>query len=291
MSNQFTKDTLRAPFFCLPLLVLFSMGLTPASPQLRGADLQYPIAVVAAESGDLYIADRQLPGIWRLRDGKVEPYWTAKKKFRTPLNAIRCLAIDGNGKLLAGDSATRDIYRFNAEGEEPTALTGGGIGIPMGIAVDADGNLLVTDLELHCVWKVAGEGGKPEKIAMVRAPTGITMDAEGRAWIISRGIDPVQRLAADGTLETVVAGRPFRFPHDIVLDEKGEAFITDGLGKAIWHVVEGAEPLKLVDGAPLVNPVGISRQGGKLVVVDSRARSVFSVDSEGQLTPLVRPDN
>ena len=138
--------------------------------------------------------------------------------------------------------------------------------------------------------KVAGEGGTPEKIAMVRAPAGITMDAEGRAWIISRGMDPVQRLAADGSLETVVAGRPFRFPHDIVLDEKGAAFVTDGLGKAIWHVVEGAEPLKLVDGAPLVNPVGISRQGGKLVVVDSRARSVFTVDSEGQLTPLAGPD-
>jgi hypothetical protein len=291
MRNISTKDPLPAQFSCLPLLVLFSIGLALATPQLRGAELQYPIAVVATASGDLYIADRQLPGIWRLRDGKVEPYWTAKKKFRTPLNAIRCLAIDGNGKLLAGDSATRDIYRFNAEGEDPTALTNGGIGIPMGIAVDADGNLLVTDLELHCVWKVAGEGGKPEKIAMVRAPTGITIDTEGRAWIVSRGMDPVQRLSADGSLETVVAGRPFRFPHDIVLDEKGGAFITDDLGKAIWYVAEGAEPSKLVDGAPLVNPVGISWLGEKLIVVDSRARSVFSVDGEGQLTPLAEPDN
>ena len=59
------------------------------------------------------------------------------------------------------------------------------------------------------------------------------------------------------------------------------------------HTVElkGADVLKLVDGAPLVNPVGITRWGGNVIVVDSRARSVFSIDSEGQLTPLVRPDN
>jgi streptogramin lyase len=292
MRFVFTKVGLQRSPFRLPalLLVLLAMGTVPAMTLLPGAELQYPIAVATAASGDIYIADRQLPGIWRLRDGKAEIYYQAKKRFGTPLNAIRCLAIDANGKLLAGDSATRDVYRFNAEGDEPTPLTAGGIGIPMGIAVDADGNLLVTDLELHCVWKVPGEGGKPEKLAMVNAPTGITIDTDGRAWIVSRGVDAVQRLAADGSLEKVVTGRPFRMPHDIVLDGKGAAFITDGLGKAIWHVVEGAEPRKLVDGDPLMNPVGISWQGDKLIVADPHARSIFSVDSEGQVTPLVSPE-
>ncbi len=278
--------------FRLPtlLMVLLVTTAVPIIGVLRGAELKYPIAVATSANGDIYIADRQLPGIWLLRDGTTSVYYQAKKKFGTPLNAVRCLAIDGDGKLLAGDSATRDIYRFNADGEEPIALTAGGIGIPMGIAVKADGNLLVTDLELHCVWKVAGGGGKPEKLAMVKAPTGITVDADGRAWIVSRGVDPVQRLNADGSLEKVVTGRPFRLPHDIVLDQKGGAFVTDGLGKAIWHVVEGTEPRKLVDGDPLMNPVGISQQGGKMIVADSHARSVFSVDSEGQVTPLVTPE-
>ena len=78
MSNLFTRDTRRVLIYCLPVLVLLSLALAPGGFQLRGADLQYPIAVVAAESGDLYIAVRQLRGSWRLRDGKVEPYWTAK---------------------------------------------------------------------------------------------------------------------------------------------------------------------------------------------------------------------
>ena len=283
---------LKSSPFRLPtlLLVLLVTTAVPIIGVLRGAELKYPIAVATAANGDIYIADRQLPGIWRLRAGTTSVYYQAKKKFGTPLNAIRCLAIDGDGKLLAGDSATRDVYRFNAEGEEPTALTAGGIGIPMGIAVKADGNLLVTDLELHCVWKVTGGGGKPEKLATGKAPTGIVVDADGRAWIVSRGVDPVQRLAADGSLEKVVTGRPFRLPHDIVLDQKGGAFVTDGLGKAIWHVAEGTEPRKLVDGDPLVNPVGISQQGGKMIVADSHARSVFSVDSEGQVTPLATPE-
>ena len=282
--------TIHARFFIVLLTILGSMSV-PAMVRSQDVAWKYPIAIVAAPSGEIYVADRQLPGIWRLADGEATEFYRAKKEFGTPLNAIRCLAIDDNGKLLAGDSATREVYRFDVEGEEPIPLTSGGIGIPMGIAVDADGNLLVTDLELHCVWKVAKLGGKPEKLAAVRAPSGIAIDRQGRAWIVSRGVDPVQRLSADGTLETVVAGRPFGLPHDIVLDTNGTAYVTDGFGKAIWQIDAGGEPRKLVDGAPLVNPVGISRQGENLIVVDSRARAVFSVDSDGKVTVVAKSGN
>ena len=120
---------LKSSPFRLPtlLLVLLVTTAVPIIGVLRGAELKYPIAVATAANGDIYIADRQLPGIWRLRDGTTTVYYQAKKKFGTPLNAVRCLAIDGDGKLLAGDSATRDVYRFNAEGEEPTALQPAGL--------------------------------------------------------------------------------------------------------------------------------------------------------------------
>ncbi|MCA9069389.1 MAG: hypothetical protein KDA84_10720, partial [Planctomycetaceae bacterium] len=73
--------------------------------------MQYPLAVVGADKGPVYVADRKLPGIWKIADGKAEVYFQADKRFRTPLNAVRCLALDKQGVLLAGDSSTREVYR------------------------------------------------------------------------------------------------------------------------------------------------------------------------------------
>src|SRR5207302_11042917 len=80
-----------------------------------GAEMQYPISVAAGPDGAIYVADRQAPGVWKIADGKLEIYFQGSNKFRTPLNAVWCVAVDSKGRVLAGDSSTREIYRFNAE--------------------------------------------------------------------------------------------------------------------------------------------------------------------------------
>jgi hypothetical protein len=84
----------------------------------------------------------------------------------------------------------------------------------------------------------------------------------------------------------VVKGRPFQFAHQIVVTEDNTAFVTDGYAKAVWKVVEGAEPQKLCVGEPLVNPVGIARRGDRLLIADPRAKAVFQVDSMGKVERL-----
>ncbi|HBL43028.1 MAG TPA: hypothetical protein DDZ90_06490, partial [Planctomycetaceae bacterium] len=81
-------------------------------------------------------------------------FFTGSKVFRTPLNAVRCVAIDKEGHVLAGDSSTREVYRFEKAGAKPQPLTNGGIGIPMDVVVLKNGDLLVSDLELQQIWKV-----------------------------------------------------------------------------------------------------------------------------------------
>ena len=76
-------------------------------------ELRYPLSIAVHRSGAVYLADRNLPGVWRIEGERLGLFFRGSKKFRTPLNAIRCVAFDGDGKLLAGDTATRDIYRFD----------------------------------------------------------------------------------------------------------------------------------------------------------------------------------
>ena len=81
--------------------------------------------------------------------------------------------------------------------------------------------------------------------------------------------------------------RPFQFPQYIALDESKTAYITDNYAKAVWKVPAGGAPEKLVEGEPLVGPVGITRAGGKLYVTDPKAKAVFQIEADGKVTKLV----
>ena len=254
----------------------------PKAPQT----LQHPIDVAVAADGTVYVADRHLPGIWKVKDGKAEVFFQASKKFRTPLNAVRCLAFDKDGNLLAGDSSTWEVYRFDKSGK-PTPLAAEWIGKPMGIAVDTQGSILVADLEVQRVWKLI-DGGKPKEVGQVVSPIAIAVDSAGKVVVLSRGRHQVRGLGKDGELEVIVEGQPFQFPNDMCYGKSGQLVVSDGYGKCLWRVASGKKPEKWVSASEFQNPVGIFCHGDKVYVADSRARQVWVVDAAGKVSPLVK---
>ncbi len=252
-------------------------------------EMTYPLAVAAANEGPLWIADRHLPGIWKSENDQLSMYFQGSKTFRTPLNAVRCVTLDQNGQLLAGDTSTRQVFRFDAAGQpQPLMTTKTGIGMPMALVADAMGNIFVADLELHWIWKIPADSGEPVKYAEVAAPRGIALDADGKLWVISGTTkDQLVRVETDGSVSVVVKEPTFEFPHQIVLDEQKTAYVTDGYAKAVWKIPLDGMPEKWVSGAPLVNPVGIARQGTNILIADPRAKAIFSINADGKLTQVV----
>lgn len=264
--------------FLLLLITSPLVGKTSA----EDSPFHYPVDVVADSSGTLYVADLRLPGIWKVSDGKAEIFVQGEKTFRTPLNAIRCLAIDKDGRLLAGDSATREVYRVSEEGEL-TPLTDGQVGIPMCMVADEE-SIYVSDLELQRVWKVPVAGGEPAEFAVVAAVRGIDLAEDGTVWIAT-GIQPnVARVMTDGTIEPVLDEARFSFTNQLALDEQGVGFVADGYRKTIWKVNEQGEATPWVEGAPFDNPVGLSWQEDQLLVADPRANAIFGVSPEGEIS-------
>jgi sugar lactone lactonase YvrE len=264
------------------LLVAWSLCL----PSFAAEQLGYPVSIAVDTSGTIYLADRDLPGVWRLEGERLSLFFKGSKKFRTPLNAIRCVALDREGRLLAGDSATSDVYRFDEKGQ-PRPLTAQGkpygqIGIPMDIAVEAEGGLLVSDLETHRIVRVPAQGGPAQQFAALPAPRGLFYDSKKRLWVISGR--RLVRIAAGGEPETIVDDGVFLYPHTVAVSDDGTAYVCDGYAKAIWKIAPGQKPEKWASGSPLDNPVGIDLDQGKLFVADPRAKSVFEIDSAGKLT-------
>lgn len=267
-------------------LACWLLVLCPCLASAAESEPLYPLAIAVKSPQTIFLADREVPCIWRIEDGRLNLFFRADKKFRTPLNAPRCLAVDGEGRLLAGDSATREVYRFDADGQ-PKPLTQGGIGIPTGIAVNRAGELLVSDLELHMIWKVPAEGGTPSEFARAPGPGGVCIDAQDRLWVVSRAENGLLRVSPDGQVETIVKGRAFQFPHAVTLDKQSNVYVCDGYARAVWKIdASGGAPKKWAESPKFVLPVGLAWLGETLLVVDSHAKAVFQVDSEGAVKPF-----
>ncbi len=274
---------------CICLATLVGGGL-PDSPACHAEEMQYPLSITVAENGQMFVADRNLPGIWKIADGKRSVFFRGQKRFRTPLNAVRCVRVDRQGNLLAGDSATRNIYRFDADGKpQPVtkATKGMGlIGIPMDIGVNSKGDIYVTDLEIHRVVKIAAGKDEPEEIAEIAGCRGLFVDKNDAVWVISTTEDQLHRIAPDGKQTVVVPGRPFQFPHTVAVSDDGTAFVCDGYAKTVWKVAGDGKPEPWAAGEPFVGPVGLAIRDGALFVADPRATAVFSIDQEGTVTKV-----
>lgn len=271
-------------FLLVPLNSLCAQEATPAM-----AAFQYPLAVAARADGVVFVADRNLPGIWKVENGQASIYFQGSKKFRTPLNAVRCLAFDHQGKLLAGDSATREVYRFD-DAAQPQPLTKGWIGIPMSIAVAPDGTIYTADLELHRIWKMPAEGSEmPAEYAVINSPRGLTLGPDGTLYILSTSSKDgqIQKVTPEGKLEAVLNNHPFNLPHNIVRMPDGTFYVTDNYQHAVWKVAPGAAPEQFVSGAPLDRPVGLCLQGENLLIADPHIRTIFSLGMDKTLKVFI----
>jgi len=253
----------------------------------RAEEMPYPLSVAVAGDDAVLVADRMLPGLLKLQAGEVEVFFQGKKTFRTPLNAVRAVAVASDGTVYAADSATRDVFKF-VDGQ-PVPLTQGKIGIPVDIAFDPSGDLFVSDLETQRIWRVPAAGGEPKEVARLAAPRGLFVDGAGRLWAVAAsGEQPLVRIAADGSIEPVVKERVFEFPHDVVVADDGTAYVSDNYARAVWKVAADGTATKWITGEPLKGPVGLAIRGGKLLIADPQAKTIWEADSEGKLTPLHR---
>jgi sugar lactone lactonase YvrE len=262
---------------------LFLLLATLHSPErLAADDWVYPLDVAAKATGELYIADRKLPGVLQYAEGRLSVLVRAESKFRTPLNAVRCVHVTASGQLLAGDSATREVYLIQPDGQlQP--LTDGKIGIPTQISSTGD-LVYVTDLELARVWKFPLAGGTPEAVAEVPGPRGVDIDAAGNIWILSAQKPQLRRISPTGEQQIIHEGLTFEFPQQVLISPAGVAFVSDGYARCIWKVDSTGKAEKWAVDPAFQNPVGICWQNDNLLLIDSRVPALFEISPEGKVS-------
>ena len=265
----------------------------------RGYTDIYPIDAVLDRNENLWVVDLNGHAVWKVEQGVPKIQVQGSNRHRQPLNRPRCLAFsplspvggtpegDSTQHLFVGDTSTREVYKI-IEGSEPIPMVAGKIGVPMDLAFSQDGTLFIADLEQRAIWQLKPGASSPEIYIANANARGLFVDGEDRLWVVSQNAEQLVRYDRDRNPTVLVASRTFEFPHQVVVDSQGVAWISDGYKKCIWKFKEGAAPEIAITSPLLQNPVGMLLYQDRPAVVDSHAMAVFKTSVEYQIEEWIR---
>jgi sugar lactone lactonase YvrE len=196
------------------------------------ARLNSPYAVATDRSGNLFIADEG-GGVIRKVDstGTITTFAWAET-----FGCLDSLVTDAAGNLYGADPCRYVIWKISADGSTTTAVAGvpdwygfnsdgilateAWLGAPMGLALDAKGNLYIADTDnsrvrmvnpiTGLISTIAGTGecnfsgdGGPATAATLCWPYGVAADNKGNILIADYGYGHVRSVNKSGVIQTI----------------------------------------------------------------------------------------
>lgn len=220
-----------------------------AHEQATDATLEGPLDVSVDASGNVYFADSEAQVVEKIAtDGTLTIVAGTQDQqgfsgdggaaTAAMLNYPTSIVLDAAGNLYIADAGNYVVRKVDTSGKISTiagtpqqsgysgdggAATSAEIGYCYGLALDAAGNLYVTDDDNGVVRKVdttgkistiagdgsgeyAGDGG-PAIQAGIDEPDGIALDAAGDLYIAEYGSNVVRKVDTSGNISTVVGQR------------------------------------------------------------------------------------
>jgi len=181
------------------------------------------------------------------------------------LSSPEGVATDAAGTVWVGDTANHAIRRV-AGGKVTTVAGDGSAGFtdgttarfdsPTGVAVDANGNVLVADRGNHAIRRIspagetstlAGDGSAgfadgTGAAARFATPWAVAVDAKGIAWVTDTGNDRVRRVDAGGQVSTFAGGDgSLLAPMGIALDALGNVYVADSGHRRVVRLAASGE--------------------------------------------------
>jgi uncharacterized protein (TIGR03437 family) len=287
------------------------------------AQLNSPYGVAVDAAGNLYVADglngiiRKVAsdtGVIRTVAGHYDRYSPPVVADGVPATQASLqtygIALDSSGNLYVTDgSRIRKVTAANGmittvagniitqPGGFASGYSGDGgpatsarLNVPLGVAVDAAGNVYIADTYNNVIRKVTaatgiittavggaagyiGDGG-PATGAGLKLPTGVAVDSAGNLYIADQGHNAIRKVTAGTGIITTVAGNgvqgysgdggpaargQLNQPAGVALDSAGNLYIADQGNNAIRKVTAATGIITTIAGNGIL---GFTGEGG-----------------------------
>jgi hypothetical protein len=233
------------------------------------------------------------------------------------------LAADAIGDLFIADTINCRIRKVTVGGVISTVAGRGGYGFsgdggpaisaqlraPLGIAVDAIGNIYIADTENHRIRKVTTDGvirtiagngiagfggdGGPAISAQLNHPETVAIDSAGNLYITDIDNQRIRKVTPAGVISTVAGnGTPgfsgdggsatlaqLSCPHKIAVDSAGNIYIPEGCNHRIRKVTAGGIITTIAGNGS----IGFSGDGGPATLAEIYNPFAVAVDAIGNL--------
>lgn len=298
-----------------------------------GMDARFedPWGVAVAADGRIFVADAGDTDRIRVidKDGRTRTFSGAGTgyldgnagvaRFDTPSG----LTFDHSGDLYVADTGNDAIRRVAPDGSVTTLAGGHGTGAadgrasearfngPLGVAVDAQGNVYVADTYNHRIRRIGVDGvvttvagGRPgfqdgpAAQARFDTPCGIAVDPDGSLWVADTRNRAIRHIAADGTVSTLAKSEqsdndaPLRRPLAIVADADAVYVAEASHGRILRYAHYGSLRIVTGDdmgGQRLDQPAGIAIAPSGLVATDATSARVYRIDDSPGEPAIVGP--
>jgi sugar lactone lactonase YvrE len=319
------------PYAFTTMAGLASLG--SADGPAAAARFASPHDVAVDAAGNLYVADKENHTIRKItpagivstlagsagRPGAVDGTGDAAR-FNQPFS----VTIDATGNLYVADTINLTIRKITPDGAVTTLAgaagsygTADGTGpaarfqVPSGIAVDAAGNLYVTDSVNNMIRKITPAGdvttlaGTPGvygsadgtgAAASFFYPFAIAVDAAGNVYVTEIGNYTIRKITPAGVVTTLAgsagsfgsadgtgADARFKFPQGIAVDASGNVYVADA---AIRKITPDGVVTTLAGSAD--TPGSADGTGS---AASFRAASGMTIDAAGNLYVADRDNN
>lgn len=251
VTAQYFAMYVKAQLMLIMLVVVFVMSgcagskLSDTAWQDEGLNVIWPqpperarVKLLKVIDGPGYVADNARGPL-----GRFIEYIVGTEERNIDFFTPQCIAADGNGLMYIADPSIGLIHRYDLAAKEVQYLFEAGdkkLGSPVGVALDSEGNLYVTDALHAAVYKFGPNGKLLRELdgkGNLKRPAGMAVTSSGEKVIADILANKVFIFGKDDVLQRELPGSDFKEsfnrPTYVAVDRSDNMYVTDSMNFTI----------------------------------------------------------